>query len=661
MIKLPLIKATFLSALLVILSTYLISIIPFRFGSGKAISRGITDFDLYDLYYANKKHDKIIADNNIVIVELGMDRAEIANQLKVIRRYEPKLVALDATFEELRDSATDKSLAEETNKTNNLVYAFGIDKTHHAVPNVFYNDLNNASAGYVDFSSKADDAVIRTYTPFIKIEGKDYEAFTSTIIRKANKEKYEKLKERNNKTESINYAGNLDNFLNVTRNELNTLDSQQLATLLRNKIVLLGYFVKGSSLVMEDLHYSPFNTLASGKNFPDMYGVVIHANILSMILKGNFATLAQETTVYSIAFAILFFINLLFISKFKRTFAPNYFKFILIQLGVFISLLIVFLIIYVLFLYKIQLQPIVDSMLLNAVWAFVYYRSKKLISEKHILEEEVATRTAELRQSLDHLKTTQAQLIQKEKMASLGELTAGVAHEIQNPLNFINNFSDVNNELIEELKDELKAGNAEEALAIADDIKQNGLKVNHHGKRADAIVKIMLLHARSSTGEKEPTDVNRLVDEYFHLTYQAFVAKNKDFKVKIQTQFDSRIEKVLIVPQEIGRVLMNLYNNAFYSMAEKQGQQNGGYEPAILATTQMKNSELKISIRDNGTGINEKISSKIFQPFFTTKPTGEGTGLGLSLSYDIIKTQGGELKVDTREGEYAEFIILLAV
>ena len=599
MTKPQLIKTAFLSTLLVILSTYLISIIPFRLGFGKAISRSITDFDLYDLYYAGKKDQKIIAENNIVIVELGIDRAESAGQLKIIRRYRPKLIALDATFEELRDSATDKSFAEETNKTYNVVYAFGFDKTNHALPNVFYNERSNASAGYVDFSSKAEDAVIRTYTPFVKIEGKDYEAFTSTIIRKANKEKYENLKDRNNKTEIINYAGNLDNFLNVTRNELNTLDSQQLETLIKNKIVLLGYFVKSSSLVMEDLHYSPLNTMVSGRNFPDMYGVVIHANILSMILKGNFVTLASEPAVYFIAFTIILFINLLFISKFTKTFAPNYFKFILLQLGVFIAVLPVFLIIYDLFLIKIQLQPIVSSMVLNAIWAFVYHRSKKLISEKHILEEEVAARTAELRQSLDHLKTTQSQLIQKEKMASLGELTAGVAHEIQNPLNFINNFSDVNNELIEELKDELKAGNIEEAQAIADDIKQNGLKVNHHGKRADAIVKSMLQHARSSTGEKEPTDVNRLVEEYFHLTYQAFVAKNKDFKVITHTQFDSSIQRAIIVPQEIGRVLMNLYNNAFYSMAEKQGQQKGSYEPAIWATTKMKDGQLEISIKYN--------------------------------------------------------------
>jgi signal transduction histidine kinase len=267
--------------------------------------------------------------------------------------------------------------------------------------------------------------------------------------------------------------------------------------------------------------------------------------------------------------------------------------------------------------------------------------------------------------TLEELKSTQAQLIQSEKMASLGELTAGIAHEIQNPLNFVNNFSEVNKELIGEMKSELISGNKEEAIAIANDLEQNLEKINHHGKRADAIVKGMLQHSRSSSAVKEPTDINKLADEYLRLTYHGLRAKDKDFNAIIKTDFDISIGNINIIPQEIGRVLLNLLTNAFYAVTEKKKPQPKNYEPIVTVSTKRLGSplddggEIEIRVSDNGNGIPEKVLDKIFQPFFTTKPTGQGTGLGLSLSYDIVKAHGGELKVETKEGEGAEFIIHL--
>jgi two-component system, NtrC family, sensor kinase len=266
-----------------------------------------------------------------------------------------------------------------------------------------------------------------------------------------------------------------------------------------------------------------------------------------------------------------------------------------------------------------------------------------------------------LETTLTDLKSTQAQLIQSEKMASLGELTAGIAHEIQNPLNFMNNFSEVNKELLLEMKDELNKGNYNDASAIAADVIGNEEKINHHGKRADAIVKGMLQHSRSSTGVKEPTDINSLADEYFKLAYHGLRAKDNAFNATMTTDFDPGIGKIGIIPQEIGRVLLNLYNNAFYAISEKKKSAGPGYEPTLSVSTKKTDNKIIIAVKDNGNGIPQIVVDKIFQPFFTTKPTGEGTGLGLSLSYDIIKAHGGEIKVETKEGEGSEFIIQLQI
>jgi len=259
------------------------------------------------------------------------------------------------------------------------------------------------------------------------------------------------------------------------------------------------------------------------------------------------------------------------------------------------------------------------------------------------------------------LKSTQAQLIQSEKMASLGELTAGIAHEIQNPLNFVNNFSEVNKELIDELKEERNKviRDFKNEDDILNDIKENEEKINHHGKRADAIVKGMLQHSRSSTGVKEPTNINTLADEYLRLSYHGMRAKNKEFNATMKTDFDNSIGKINIVPQDIGRVLLNLYNNAFYAVSEKKKQQPKDYEPTVSVSSKKMDDKVILTVMDNGSGIPQKVVDKIFQPFFTTKPTGQGTGLGLSLSYDIVKAHGGEIKVETKEGEGSEFIIQL--
>jgi len=262
------------------------------------------------------------------------------------------------------------------------------------------------------------------------------------------------------------------------------------------------------------------------------------------------------------------------------------------------------------------------------------------------------------------LKSTQAQLIQSEKMASLGELTAGIAHEIQNPLNFVNNFSEVSTELVDEMNGEIDKGDMKEAKLIALDLKENLEKINHHGKRADSIVKGMLEHSKASTGKKELTDINKLADEYLRLSYHGLRAKDKNFNAEFKTDFDKNIGNINIIPQDIGRVLLNLFNNAFYAVSEKQKAKSltkaENYEPTVSVTTKRIDNKVEITVTDNGNGIPQNIVDKIFQPFFTTKPTGEGTGLGLSLSYDIIKAHGGEIKVESKEGGGSEFVVVLS-
>ena len=275
-----------------------------------------------------------------------------------------------------------------------------------------------------------------------------------------------------------------------------------------------------------------------------------------------------------------------------------------------------------------------------------------------------------IQKAYSELKSTQSQLIQSEKMASLGELTAGIAHEIQNPLNFVNNFSEVSNELIVEIEEE-RAKNPESrdenlVSEILSDIKQNLEKINHHGKRADAIVKGMLQHSRTSSGVKEPTDINALADEYLRLAYHGLRAKDKSFNADFKTEFDPNLPKINVIPQEIGRVLLNLINNAFYAVDKRAKTLTGfndqeTYKPTLTVSTKNLGDRIEIFVKDNGNGIPEEIKNKIFQPFFTTKPTGQGTGLGLSLSYDIVKAHGGELKVETKEGEGSTFIIHLPI
>ncbi len=268
---------------------------------------------------------------------------------------------------------------------------------------------------------------------------------------------------------------------------------------------------------------------------------------------------------------------------------------------------------------------------------------------------------AALSKSLEELKAAQAQLIQAEKMASLGELTAGIAHEIQNPLNFVNNFSEVSMELLDEMNAEMENGDLDEAKAIAHDLQLNLKKINHHGQRADAIVKGMLQHSRKSTGEKTPTDLNKLADEYLRLAYHGLRAKEKSFNATLHTDFDPTLEPLMVIPQEIGRVLLNLITNAFYTVHEKKKSKGADFQPAVTIRTRKFSDHVTIAVTDNGNGIPQQLLDKIFQPFFTTKPTGEGTGLGLSLSYDIVKAHGGEIKVESQIMEGTEFAVILPI
>jgi Signal transduction histidine kinase regulating C4-dicarboxylate transport system len=299
---------------------------------------------------------------------------------------------------------------------------------------------------------------------------------------------------------------------------------------------------------------------------------------------------------------------------------------------------------------------------LALTWSVDRFQKSRLIrAEREKTRAREMAQAKEIEKAYSELKNTQAQLIQSEKMASLGELTAGIAHEIQNPLNFVNNFSEVNEELLTEMKEEMDKGNMDQAKNIANAVIVNQQKINRHGSRAGAIVKGMLQHSQSSEGQKELTDLNALTDEYLKLSYHGFRAKENGFNATIHTDFDPNLGEINIIPQDIGRVLLNLYNNAFYAMAERKKQLAGAYEPTIDISTKKKDHLMEITVRDNGNGIPQKVVDKIFQPFYTTKPAGQGTGLGLSLSYDIIKAHGGTIKALSREGNGAEFVVQIPV
>ena len=295
------------------------------------------------------------------------------------------------------------------------------------------------------------------------------------------------------------------------------------------------------------------------------------------------------------------------------------------------------------------------------VYSLVKFQSNRLLAlEKRRAQEKEYQQAKEIERAYEDLKSTQNQLVYSEKMASLGELTAGIAHEIQNPLNFVNNFSDVNRELVEELIEAIDKNDISELKAIAGDIEENEKKIVHHGKRAEEIVRSMLQHSRGTDGTKELTDINALADEYLRLAFHGFRARDKSFNADFKTEFNEDIPRVYVVPQDIGRVLLNLINNAFQAVAKVE-------KPLVVVKTGIKNGMLEIKVQDNGPGIGDDLKDKIFQPFFTTKPTGEGTGLGLSLSYDIVVTgHGGEIELNTIErsdqnGIGTEFLIKLRI
>lgn len=307
---------------------------------------------------------------------------------------------------------------------------------------------------------------------------------------------------------------------------------------------------------------------------------------------------------------------------------------------------------------KLRLYGLITGAAVLLAIAFILFRNNRQTRKANAL---LNKQKAELQVTLTELKSTQAQLVQAEKMASLGELTAGIAHEIQNPLNFVNNFSEVSNELLDDMVIQMENGNNEEAKLIVGDLKQNLEKINHHGKRADSIVKGMLQHSRSSSGVKQPTDINALADEYLRLAYHGLRAKDKSFNATMVTDFDPKLAPINVVTQDIGRVVLNLLINAFYAVNEKAKAQVSGYEPTVSMKTRTVGDRIEISISDNGNGIPLSVRQKIFQPFFTTKPTGQGTGLGLSLAYDIVKAHGGNLVFDTVEKEGTTFTIQLPV
>jgi len=310
---------------------------------------------------------------------------------------------------------------------------------------------------------------------------------------------------------------------------------------------------------------------------------------------------------------------------------------------------------------QVRMYALIAALAVFLFIALIFWRNSKQKQKANVLLKE---QKEKIENTLTELKSTQAQLIQSEKMASVGQLTAGIAHEIQNPLNFINNFSEINKELLTEMNEEIEKGNYNEVKTIATGVIENQQKINHHGKRADGIVKNMLQYSRGSvTSAREPTDLNKLADEYLRLSYHGLRAKDNSFNATLKTEFDDSIGEVNIVPQDMGRMILNLITNAFYVIDEKKKLLAGSesFEPTVTVTTKKLNDKVKLTVKDNGNGIPQKLLDKIFQPFFTTKPTGQGTGLGLSLAYDIVKAHGGEINVLTEEGKGTEFVITFPV
>jgi len=309
---------------------------------------------------------------------------------------------------------------------------------------------------------------------------------------------------------------------------------------------------------------------------------------------------------------------------------------------------------------KVRTYILIAGLVIVLLLAFIFWRNSR---QRQAANKLLLKQKEDIEATLSQLKLTQNQLIQSEKMASLGELTAGIAHEIQNPLNFVNNFSEVNLELLSELKDERKKAVKDEELQddLLSNIEQNLEKIRHHGKRADGIVKGMLQHSRASSNTKEPVNINTLTDEYLRLAYHGLRAKDKSFNTELITHYNEKLPVTNVVPQDIGRVLLNLFTNAFYAVQQKQKTAGVSYKPTVEVSTLANNGLIEIKVKDNGPGVPEHIRDKIVQPFFTTKPTGEGTGLGLSISYDIIKAHGGQISIDTEEGEFTEFTITIPI
>jgi two-component system NtrC family sensor kinase len=387
------------------------------------------------------------------------------------------------------------------------------------------------------------------------------------------------------------------------------------------------------------------------------------AHVLLFVLIYFCLTLKEFKSLKSFIYSILPFVVVNFIEDFTELISSSFHK----EWDNYFETAIVFSIIwfFAMFFITRKQRKDMEREQLKAVELEKEFQQSEILKEK--LEIQVAERTAEilgqkeeLQRALDELKTTQAQLIQSEKMASLGELTAGIAHEIQNPLNFVNNFSEVSGELLDEMNEEIVKGDFEEVKNIAIDIKKNLEKINYHGKRADSIVKGMLQHSRTGSTTKEVTDINKLADEYLRLAYHGLRAKDKSFNADLVVDFDGNLPKINVFTQEIGRVLLNLFTNAFYATHQMQKKSDETYKPMVSVKTALKDQGVEITVKDNGVGIPEAIKDKIMQPFFTTKPTGEGTGLGLSLSYDIVvKGHGGTITIDSKENDHTVFTILL--